>query len=67
MTVNAEESGALSITVAEGETVEVGQVVATIDTDAKPPAAAEPEPKPAPEPTPEPAAQRRSEPLGADR
>jgi 2-oxoglutarate dehydrogenase E2 component (dihydrolipoamide succinyltransferase) len=66
MTVNAEESGALSITVAEGETVEVGQVVATIDPDAKPPATEKPEaqpapshapasaPDPAPEPTPEP-------------
>jgi 2-oxoglutarate dehydrogenase E2 component (dihydrolipoamide succinyltransferase) len=33
MTVNAEHSGKLQIMVAEGETVEVGQVVATIDTD----------------------------------
>ena len=33
MTVNAEHSGKLTILVAEGETVEVGQVVATIDTD----------------------------------
>ena len=33
MTVNAEHSGKLQILVAEGETVEVGQVVATIDTD----------------------------------
>ncbi len=34
MTVNAEHAGKLAILVAEGETVEVGQVVATIDTDA---------------------------------
>jgi 2-oxoglutarate dehydrogenase E2 component (dihydrolipoamide succinyltransferase) len=33
MTVNAEGAGKLKILVAEGETVEVGQVVATIDTD----------------------------------
>jgi 2-oxoglutarate dehydrogenase E2 component (dihydrolipoamide succinyltransferase) len=33
MTVNAEHSGKLAIMVGEGETVEVGQVVATIDTD----------------------------------
>ncbi len=35
MTVNAEHSGKLTIMVAEGETVEVGQVVATIDTDVR--------------------------------
>ena len=34
MTVNAEHSGKLKIMVPEGETVEVGQVVATIDVDA---------------------------------
>ncbi|MEJ2190675.1 MAG: E3 binding domain-containing protein, partial [Acidobacteriota bacterium] len=34
MTVNAEEAGRLAILVAEESTVEVGQVVATIDTDA---------------------------------
>jgi 2-oxoglutarate dehydrogenase E2 component (dihydrolipoamide succinyltransferase) len=33
MTVNAEHAGKLTIMVAEGETVEVGQVVASIDTD----------------------------------
>jgi 2-oxoglutarate dehydrogenase E2 component (dihydrolipoamide succinyltransferase) len=33
MNVNAEQAGQLKILVAEGETVEVGQVVATIDTD----------------------------------
>jgi 2-oxoglutarate dehydrogenase E2 component (dihydrolipoamide succinyltransferase) len=43
MTVNAEHSGKLTIMVAEGETVEVGQVVATIDTDVTETAAA-PEP-----------------------
>ena len=58
MTVNAEESGALSITVAEGETVEVGQVVATIDTDAKPPATEKPDAEPASPPAPESAPDR---------
>lgn len=33
----AEESGVLTITVEEGESVEVGQVIGTIDTDAKAP------------------------------
>jgi len=33
MSINAEHAGKLHILVAEGETVEVGQVVATIDTD----------------------------------
>jgi 2-oxoglutarate dehydrogenase E2 component (dihydrolipoamide succinyltransferase) len=37
MTVNADAAGQLTIAVPEGETVEVGQVVATIDTDATPP------------------------------
>jgi len=64
MNINAEQAGRLHILVAEGETVQVGQVVATIDTgvtapadaDEKP-AATTPEPTPAPEPTaPEPAA-----------
>ena len=35
LTVNAEESGALKILVAEGETVKVGQVVCSIDTSVK--------------------------------
>jgi 2-oxoglutarate dehydrogenase E2 component (dihydrolipoamide succinyltransferase) len=34
MNVNADHAGKLEIKIAEGETVEVGQVVATIDTDA---------------------------------
>ncbi len=34
MTVNAERSGRLSISVGEGETVEVGQVVGSLDPDA---------------------------------
>jgi 2-oxoglutarate dehydrogenase E2 component (dihydrolipoamide succinyltransferase) len=58
MTVNAEQAGRLHILVAEGETVEVGQVVATIDTgvtgaadaDEKPAPAAAPTPTPEPEP-----------------
>ncbi|MCW8984807.1 MAG: hypothetical protein OQK55_05665, partial [Thermoanaerobaculales bacterium] len=49
MTVNAEHAGKLKIMVAEGETVEVGQVVATIDTDVTETAAASPESVPAPE------------------
>ncbi len=51
MTVNAEHSGKLTIIVAEGETVEVGQVVATIDTDVA--AAAAPTQESAPAPAPE--------------
>jgi 2-oxoglutarate dehydrogenase E2 component (dihydrolipoamide succinyltransferase) len=35
LTINAEESGALKILVAEGETVKVGQVVCSIDTNVK--------------------------------
>ena len=65
MNVNAEQAGRLHILVAEGETVQVGQVVATIETgvtapaeaDEKPAAMTTPKPTPAPEPTvPEPAA-----------
>jgi 2-oxoglutarate dehydrogenase E2 component (dihydrolipoamide succinyltransferase) len=62
MTVNAEVGGRLHITVAEGETVQVGQVVATIDTDAAPEerpearqeTAREPEPPSVPRPESEP-------------
>jgi 2-oxoglutarate dehydrogenase E2 component (dihydrolipoamide succinyltransferase) len=52
MNVNAEHAGKLSIIVSEGETVEVGQVVASIDTDvaAATAAPAEKAPAPAPEP-----------------
>ncbi len=35
LSINAEDSGALKIQVEEGETVEVGAVIATIDTDAE--------------------------------
>jgi len=48
MTVNAEHAGKLTIMVAEGETVEVGQVVATIDTDVAAAATASAESTPAP-------------------
>jgi 2-oxoglutarate dehydrogenase E2 component (dihydrolipoamide succinyltransferase) len=41
LTLNAEESGALKILVAEGETVKVGQVVCSIDTSVKGEAKAE--------------------------
>jgi len=58
MTVNAEHAGKLTIMVAEGETVEVGQVVATIDTDVKDaPAPAKPAAAPAPEAVKEPPAE----------
>jgi 2-oxoglutarate dehydrogenase E2 component (dihydrolipoamide succinyltransferase) len=50
MTVNAKHAGKLNIMVAEGETVAVGQVVATIDTAAAATAAATAEGTPAPEP-----------------
>ncbi len=67
MNVNAEQAGRLHILVAEGETVQVGQVVATIDTGATAPVGADERPaattpSPGPEPTapeeiaPEPAA-----------
>jgi 2-oxoglutarate dehydrogenase E2 component (dihydrolipoamide succinyltransferase) len=68
MTVNAEVGGQLHIAVAEGETVQVGQVVATIDTEvapeARPVTSEEPagEPPPQTEPPPEPAAQPASPP-----
>jgi 2-oxoglutarate dehydrogenase E2 component (dihydrolipoamide succinyltransferase) len=65
MTVNAEVGGQLHIAVAEGETVQVGQVVATIDTEVAPetrPVTSEepvseltPRVEPLPEPTTEPA------------
>ena len=57
MNVNAEQAGRLHILVAEGETVEVGQVVATIDTGVTAPADAVEKPAPAaaaPSPAPEP-------------
>jgi 2-oxoglutarate dehydrogenase E2 component (dihydrolipoamide succinyltransferase) len=41
MNINAEHAGQLHLLVAEGETVEVGQVVATIDTDVSAAAATE--------------------------
>ena len=64
MTVNAEHAGKLQIMVAEGETVEVGQVVATIDTDAAGESTADPQPA-APQ-TPEPdEIQKPAEPAGA--
>ncbi len=58
MTVNAEAAGQLKILVPEGATVQVGQVVATIDTEAEPrvvPAGEKPliEAEEAPQPAPE--------------
>jgi 2-oxoglutarate dehydrogenase E2 component (dihydrolipoamide succinyltransferase) len=54
MNVTAEQAGRLHITVAEGETVQVGQVVATIDTGVTAAAAADEKPAPAvAAPTPE--------------
>ncbi len=44
MTINSEQTGRLEILAQEGETVKVGQVVATIDTEAKAAAAGEAEP-----------------------
>jgi 2-oxoglutarate dehydrogenase E2 component (dihydrolipoamide succinyltransferase) len=52
MNVNAEHAGKLTIMVAEGETVEVGQVVASIDTDVAAVAAASTEKPAAPAPEP---------------
>jgi 2-oxoglutarate dehydrogenase E2 component (dihydrolipoamide succinyltransferase) len=71
MTVNAEVGGQLHITVAEGETVQVGQVVATIDTDvapeARPVTSEEPVSEPAPrvEPVPESATEPAAPPPAA--
>ena len=59
MNVNAEQAGRLHILVTEGETVQVGQVVATIDTGVTAPADADEKPAPAaaaPSPAPEPRA-----------
>jgi 2-oxoglutarate dehydrogenase E2 component (dihydrolipoamide succinyltransferase) len=44
LTLYAEESGTIKILAAAGETVEVGKVVVTIDTDGKPAAGAAPAP-----------------------
>jgi len=53
LTLTAEAAGALHILVKEGETIAVGSVVASIDTDAKAPAkAAAPAPAPVPAPAP---------------
>ncbi len=73
--LTAEESGAITLKAEEGDTVEVGQVVCLIDTDAKAPEKAEapapapaaekaPEaaaPAPAPSPAPEPAPAKESQ------
>ena len=70
MTVNADVAGRLKITVAEGETVQVGQVVGTIDTDVAPeelperPEKPEDEPARPPEPRSEPPAPPLSPPAG---
>jgi 2-oxoglutarate dehydrogenase E2 component (dihydrolipoamide succinyltransferase) len=50
MTVNSKHAGRLQIMVAEGETVEVGQIVATIDTDVTGAPAEAPETAAAPAP-----------------
>ncbi len=52
----AEESGAISIKASEGEAVEVGSIIASIDTSAKAPAGAKEEKKEAAAPSPMPAA-----------
>ena len=55
LTVYAEESGVLKITVAAGTTVAVGDVIGTIDRSAKGPAASAPAPATASAPAPAPA------------
>jgi 2-oxoglutarate dehydrogenase E2 component (dihydrolipoamide succinyltransferase) len=64
MTVNAEVGGRLQISVAEGETVQVGQVVATIDTEVAYEEQSETQETPAsePEPTAEPVSEAAAEP-----
>jgi 2-oxoglutarate dehydrogenase E2 component (dihydrolipoamide succinyltransferase) len=76
LTVNSEHAGRLTTLVGEGETVEVGQVVATIDTDAAgdgpetgddesdPEPIVAPDPSPAPPSAPEPAARQTEETVG---
>ena len=49
LTVNAEESGAIKLLAAEGDTVKVGQVICTIDTSAKPEIKSEVKPEAKPE------------------
>jgi len=72
--VESEVDGVLKITVAEGETVAIGAVVGTIDTEAAPaesatseapPAAAEAEVAPLPEPSPAPSAEPAPSPKAA--
>jgi len=64
MTVNAEVGGRLQISVAEGETVQVGQVVATIDTEVAHEEKSETQETPASElePTAEPLSEAAAEP-----
>lgn len=64
MNVNAEQGGRLKILVAAGETVEVGQVVATIDPDAA--SAAQPAADEAAAPAPPAAAESSQAAAGAD-
>lgn len=51
LTINAPESGAIKIVVQEGESVEVGAVIAKIDTSAAPEKGSEPKAKPEPKET----------------
>ncbi len=69
MTVNAEVGGRLQISVAEGETVQVGQVVATIDTEVAPEEQSETQEALAsePEPTAEPLSEAAAEPPAPQR
>ena len=64
MNVNAEQAGRLKILVAVGSTVQVGQTVATIDTDVKVEAATAPAARPAPRPVPPQAAEATTAPSG---
>jgi 2-oxoglutarate dehydrogenase E2 component (dihydrolipoamide succinyltransferase) len=51
LTINAPESGSIKIVVQEGESVEVGAVIAKIDTSAAPEKGSEPKAKPEPKET----------------
>lgn len=60
--INAEQAGVLTTLVPENETIKIGDLVCTIDTDAVKPATAAPSPAPAAAPTPEKPAETKEAP-----
>ncbi len=63
--INAEQAGLLNTKVPEGDTVKIGDLVCTIDTDAERPAGKTPEPAPEKAPAAEPAAPAADTPKAA--